>query len=86
MLACVNVAPCFFSETLEFQDREGRRILRRLAKNMNNLLGNRPMFPVRARLNLPVKAVRHIFDIQGSHGFLQNAPIMEKDRLSVKEA
>jgi hypothetical protein len=84
MSACINVAPDFFSEALEFQDREGLGVLRRQAKDMNNLLGNRPMFPFRACLKLSVQAIRQILDIQGSHRFLHNATIMEEGRVSVK--
>jgi ABC-type uncharacterized transport system substrate-binding protein len=51
---------------------------------MNNLLGDRPMFPDRACLNLSVQAVRQILDIQGSHKFLQNASSMEETTVTVK--
>jgi hypothetical protein len=67
MFVGVNLAPDFFSETLEVQDREGTSILRRLAKDMNNLLGNRSMFSVCARLNFSVQPIRHFLDIQGGH-------------------
>ena len=51
---------------------------------MNNLLGDRPMFPGRACLNLSVQAVRQVLDIQGSHKFLQNASSMEETTVTVK--
>ena len=85
MFAGVNLTPDFFSETLELQDRQGPGILRRLAKDMNNLLGNRSMFSVCACLNLSVEAVRHFLDIQGGHLFLQNGAIMEERKASVKQ-
>jgi hypothetical protein len=43
------------------------------------------MFPVRARLDFSVQAIRQIFNVQGSHKFLQNAPSMEEGKLSVKQ-
>jgi hypothetical protein len=85
VFTCVDVTPDFFSETLEFQDRPGPRILRREAKNVNNLLGNGPMFLVRACLNLSVQAIGQILDIQGSHSFLQIAPIVEETDFLVKQ-
>jgi hypothetical protein len=42
------------------------------------------MFPVCACLNLSVQAIRQIFDIQGSHEFLQNATSMEETTETVK--
>jgi hypothetical protein len=81
----IDVAPNFFSETLEFQDRQGPCILRREAKNVNNLLGNGPMFPVRACLNLSVQPIRQILNIQGSHNFLQITPIVEEAEFLVKQ-
>jgi hypothetical protein len=47
-------------------------------------LGNGPMFSMRACLNLSVQAIRQIFDIQGSHKFLQNATSMEETKTTVK--
>jgi hypothetical protein len=84
MLAGVNLAPDFFAETLELQDRQGSRILCRQAKDMNNLLGNGSMFSACACLNLSVEAIRHFLDIQGGHLFLQNGAIMEERKVSVK--
>jgi hypothetical protein len=84
MFAGVNLTPDFFAQTLEIQDREGRRILCREAKDMNNLLVHRSMFFVCPRLNLSVKPIRHFLDIQGGHLFLQNAGIMEERKVSVK--
>ena len=52
---------------------------------MNNLLGNRSVFSVGACLNLSVEAIRHFFDIQGGHLFLQNGAIMEERKLSFKQ-
>jgi hypothetical protein len=42
------------------------------------------MFPLRARLDLPVQAIRHIFNIQGSHKFLQNGSSMEETKVTIK--
>jgi hypothetical protein len=42
------------------------------------------MFALRARLNLSVQTIGHVFDIQGRHGFLQNAASMEESTLTVK--
>jgi|SRR5437867_12449243 hypothetical protein len=84
MFAGVDLAPDFFSETLEVQDREGTSILRRLAKDVNNLLGNRSMFSACTRLNFSVQPIRHFLDIQGGHLFLQNGTIMEEPKASVK--
>jgi hypothetical protein len=86
MFAGVNLTPDFFAQTLELQDREGRRILRREAKDMNNLLVYRSMFSICPRLNLSVKPIRYFLDIQGGHLFLQNAVIMEERKVSVKRA
>jgi hypothetical protein len=84
MFAGVNLTPDYFAQTLELQDRVGRGILRREAKDMNNLLVDRSMFFVCPRLNLSVKPIRHFLDIQGGHLFLQNAGIMEERKVSVK--
>jgi hypothetical protein len=84
MFGGVNLSPDFFSETLEVQDREGAGILRRLAKDMDNLLGNRSMFSVCTCLNFSVQAIRHFLDIQGGHLFLRNGVIMEEHKVSVK--
>jgi hypothetical protein len=78
MFAGVNFFPNVLSKPLELQNGEGGGIFRCHTKNMNNFLGNRPMFPVCACLNLSVQAIRQIFDIQGSHEFLQNATSMEE--------
>jgi hypothetical protein len=84
MFGGVNVFPDVLSEALEFQNGERVSIFRCQTKNVNNLLGDRPMFPVRACLNLSVQAIRQIFDIQGSHKFLQNASSMEEAKRTVK--
>jgi hypothetical protein len=80
----VNLFPNVFSESLEFQDGKRSGTFRRHAKDMNDLLSNRPMFALCPCLNLSVQAIRQIFDIQGSHKFLQNAPIVEEATLTVK--
>jgi hypothetical protein len=84
MFSGVKLFPDVFAQPLEFQDGERGGIFRCYTKNMNNLLGDRPMFPDRACLNLSVQAVRQILDIQGSHKFLQNASIMEETTVTVK--
>jgi hypothetical protein len=84
MFAGVNFFPNVLSKPLELQNGEGGGIFRCHTKNMNNFLGNRPMFPVCACLNLSVQAIRQIFDIQGSHEFLQNATSMEETTVTVK--
>jgi len=84
MFAGVNFLPDVLSKPLELQNGERGGIFRCRTKNMNNFLGNRPMFPVCACLNLSVQAIRQIFDIQRSHKFLQNATIMEETALTVK--
>jgi hypothetical protein len=84
MFAGVNLFPDVLSKPLEFQKGERGGVFRCHTKNMNNFLGNRPMFPVRACLNLSVQAIRQILDIQGSHKFLQNAAIMEETTVTVK--
>ena len=86
MFAGVNLTPDFFAQTLELQDREGRRILCREGKDMNNLLVNRSMFSVCPCLDLSVKPIRHFLDIQGGHLLLQNAVIMEERKVWVKRA
>jgi len=84
MFACVNLFPDVLSKPLEFQNGQRRGIFRCHTKNMNDFLGNGPMFPMRAGLNLLVQAIRQILDIQGSHKILQNAPSMEEAELTVK--
>lgn len=84
ILAGVNLAPDFFPQTLELQDRQGSGIICRQAKDMNNLLGNGSMFSVCACLNLSVEPIRHFLDIQGGHLFLQNGVIMEECKVPVK--
>ena len=84
VLSGVNLFPDVLSKPLEFQNGERGGIFRRRAKNMNNFLGHRSMFPMRACLNFFVQAIRQIFDIQSSHRFLQNATIMEETRATVK--
>jgi len=80
----VNLFPNVFSKPLEFQDGKRSGTFRRDAKDMNDLLSNRSMFALCPCLNLSVQAIRQIFDIQGSHEFLQNAPIMEEATRGIK--
>ena len=77
MFASVNFFPNVLPQPLEIQNGEGGGTFRCCAKNMNNFLGHRSMFPVRACLNFFVQAIRQIFDIESSHRFLQNATSME---------
>jgi hypothetical protein len=84
MFAGVKLFPNVLSKPLEFQNGERRGIFRCHTKDMNDFLGNRPMFPVCACLNLSVQAIRQILDIQSSHKFLQNAASMEEARRVVK--
>jgi hypothetical protein len=84
MFAGVKLFPNVLSKPLEFQNGERRGIFRCHTKDMDDFLGNRPMFPVCACLNLSVQAIRQILDIQSSHKFLQNAASMEEARRVVK--
>jgi hypothetical protein len=84
MFTGANLFPNVFSKPLELQNGERGGIFRCLTKNMNDFLGNRPMFPVCACLNLSVQAIRQILDVQGSHKFLHNAASMEETTVRVK--
>jgi hypothetical protein len=84
MFAGVRLFPEVFSKALELQNGMRGGTFRCRAKNMNDFLGNRSVFSLRARLNLSIQAIRQILDIQGRHRFLQNASIMEETAITVK--
>src|SRR5258708_2694836 len=65
----VNSSPVLFAQPLEIKNRQRFRRFKSIAEKMSNLLGDRSVLALRSSLELPVKRVGKVLDVQYCHWF-----------------
>jgi len=67
MFRWVNSSPVLFAQPLEIKNRQRFRRFKSIAEKMSNFLSDRSMLAFRSSLELPVKRVGKVLDVQNCH-------------------
>jgi hypothetical protein len=67
MFRWVNSSPVLFAQPLEIKNRQRFRRFKSIAEKMSNFLSDRSMLALRSSLELPVKRVGKVLDVQNCH-------------------
>src|SRR2546429_9929127 len=67
MFRWVNSSPVLFTQPLEIKNRQRFRHFKSIAEKMSNFLSDRSMLAFRSSLELPVKRVGKVLDVQNCH-------------------
>src|ERR1700682_942330 len=67
MFRWVNSSPVLFAQPLKIKNRQKFRRFKSIAEKMSNFLSDRSMLALRSSLELPIKRVGKVIDVQNCH-------------------